>query len=268
MPAADSILLHLPHASTEIPEDIRADFLVEPGELESELLKLTDWFTDELFGLAGAERLVFGVSRLVVDPERFPDDAVEPMAERGMGAVYTRTSNGVKLRNTDRRSELMDRFYFPHHARLEEMTDRILRKHGRCLLVDCHSFPSRPLPCDQDQSPVRPLFCVGTDPYHTPRPLLDRMVDGLTMIADRISLPDSSLPAVWVDRPYSGTMVPASRYRVDSRVSSIMIEVNRSATMDERTGLRSEGFSLVRDQLGELLVSIRDKWIDERLIGG
>lgn len=39
-----------------------------------------------------------GVSRLVVDPERFTDDAQEPMAAVGQGAVYTRTSDGSALR--------------------------------------------------------------------------------------------------------------------------------------------------------------------------
>jgi len=42
---------------------------------------------------------VFPVSRLVVDVERFPDDEDEPMAGRGMGAVYTRLSSGERLRD-------------------------------------------------------------------------------------------------------------------------------------------------------------------------
>jgi N-formylglutamate deformylase len=38
------------------------------------------------------------VSRLVVDPERFTDDAREPMARKGMGVIYTRTASGEPLR--------------------------------------------------------------------------------------------------------------------------------------------------------------------------
>jgi len=41
----------------------------------------------------------FSVSRLVVDPERLPDDASESMSAKGMGAVYTRTSDGAPLRS-------------------------------------------------------------------------------------------------------------------------------------------------------------------------
>ena len=50
---------------------------------------MTDTFTAELFPPTAhaAERIVFPVSRLVCDVERFPDDADEPTAARGMGAV-------------------------------------------------------------------------------------------------------------------------------------------------------------------------------------
>lgn len=41
------------------------------------------------------------MSRLVVDVERFADDEDEPMARRGMGAVYTRLSTGERLREED-----------------------------------------------------------------------------------------------------------------------------------------------------------------------
>ncbi len=71
------IVLHIPHARTEIPDDVRASFVVDDAQLERELLLMTDRFTDELFlvppGVATA--VVYPVSRLVCDPERFPDDA-------------------------------------------------------------------------------------------------------------------------------------------------------------------------------------------------
>jgi hypothetical protein len=54
---------------------------------------MTDAFTAELFPPSAleAQRFVFPVSRLVCDVERFPHDADEPMAARGMGAVYSAT---------------------------------------------------------------------------------------------------------------------------------------------------------------------------------
>ena len=53
---------------------------------------MTDHFTDELFaGSSGTARVVYPVSRLVVDPERFVDDAQETMVSRGMGVIYTKT---------------------------------------------------------------------------------------------------------------------------------------------------------------------------------
>ena len=57
---------------------------------------MTDAFTDDLFALTPLEaaRVVFPVSRLVCDVQRFPHDADEPMALRGMGAVYVKTTNG------------------------------------------------------------------------------------------------------------------------------------------------------------------------------
>ena len=43
-------LLHIPHSSTYIPPDIRRTLAVSDAELEAELLRMTDRYTDELFG--------------------------------------------------------------------------------------------------------------------------------------------------------------------------------------------------------------------------
>ena len=42
------IILHIPHASREIPNSERGDFLLDDDALEQELLAMTDARTDEL----------------------------------------------------------------------------------------------------------------------------------------------------------------------------------------------------------------------------
>lgn len=43
------LLLHIPHASTCIPDDACGDFVVDRDTLDAELLRLTDRFTDRGF---------------------------------------------------------------------------------------------------------------------------------------------------------------------------------------------------------------------------
>ena len=79
---SSSIVLHLPHASTLIPKDLRDDFMLSDEELREELNRITDHATDAIFpgAFPKANAIVFPVSRLVVDPERFSDDSQEPMS--------------------------------------------------------------------------------------------------------------------------------------------------------------------------------------------
>jgi N-formylglutamate amidohydrolase len=65
------LVLHIPHASTKIPADLRGTFLLSDQELQAELDRITDHATDLIFQHAfpGAPAVVFPVSRLVVDPE-------------------------------------------------------------------------------------------------------------------------------------------------------------------------------------------------------
>lgn len=90
------IILHVPHASRVIPPDARAGIVLSDTELEHELDRMTDSFTDIIATRAlagsgiGARIVAPPVSRLVVDVERFTDGS-EPMEAVGMGAIYTRT---------------------------------------------------------------------------------------------------------------------------------------------------------------------------------
>ena len=85
-----SLVLHFPHASTEIPPDLRDTFLLSEQELQVEINRITDHATDLIFQEAfpAALAAVFPISRLVVDPERFCDDSKEPMNSVGMVDLY------------------------------------------------------------------------------------------------------------------------------------------------------------------------------------
>ena len=87
-------VLHLLHASTLILEDIRDDFLLGELELQEELNRMSDHATDRIVlnAFPEAEPVVFPVSRLVVDPERFFDDSEEPMSQVGMRVLHTHGS--------------------------------------------------------------------------------------------------------------------------------------------------------------------------------
>ena len=199
---------------------------------------MTDHFTDEIFsGLVAEDMSVrFPISRLVLDPERFIDDAREPMAERGMGVIYTRGSAGQKLReppSRQQRANLIATYYRPHHQALTAAVERALAKGGVCLVIDCHSFPSAPLPYEADQSRDRPDICIGTDDAHTPARLSDLAVKSFTAAGFHVAL----------DRPFSGALLPSAYYKHDTRVMALMVEVNRGLYMDEASGLRLPSFA-------------------------
>jgi N-formylglutamate amidohydrolase len=192
--------------------------------------------------------LVNGVSRLVVDPERFPEDAAEPMAGAGQGAVYTRTTTGDPLRdpNPAERRRLMDRWYWPYQRTLESIVAGLLERFGTCLILDAHSFSSVPLPSEADRDPGRPEICLGTDPFHTPAPLVDGLARALRAQGFEVA----------VDRPFAGALVPLRWYGTDPRVASIMVEVRRDLYLDEATGAPGAAFDEVSARLARAVAGV------------
>ena len=243
-----TIVLHIPHSSRSVAEGERSGLLLDEAALELELDVMTDSFTDRLFPQVDREwgRVVFPVSRLVCDPERFPEDKDEPMSAKGMGAIYISTSAGSLLRslpNLSERRRILDAWYFPHHTRLAEEVESCLVANGHCLVIDCHSFPDLPLPYEDDQITARPDFCIGTDAYHT----LEFLAGGLVS-----SLRASGYSAS-INFPFAGALVPLRFYRRDTRVQAVMIEVNRKLYMDQALQRPSSNFGTIRTVIEGLL---------------
>ena len=131
-------IVHVPHSGTHIPPEIRNQFVLDDENLQQEIVRLTDWHVDELFdGMVELGGVVFvnRLSRLVVDPERFVDDAREEMAVKGMGALYTRTTEGMTLRcdgfSSADRERLLSEYFMPYAEAFEQLTAKMLDHFGR-----------------------------------------------------------------------------------------------------------------------------------------
>lgn len=249
------IVANIPHAAAFIPPEYRAQFVLTDEELWAQHRAIVDWFTDELYApivRAGGVALVATMSRLLVDTERFIDDEVEMMAARGMGVVYTRTTDLTPLRRPlerGERTELVNRIYEPYHAALLSLVKSTVARFGRCLILDCHSFPAVTLPYEEadtgavcvtaDVPPAelrapRPAICFGTDRVHTPPELLTRFESITTEFGWSHSR----------NTPFGGTIVPLPVVG-DKRVCSLMLEVNRALYMAEGSTTRAAGFGAV-----------------------
>jgi len=216
----ESLLFHVPHASTEIPFH---DGYTRPELIQGEIDKLTDWYTDKIFHVDGVTALKAPCSRVFCDMERFVPDENEPMAAKGMGFYYTHTDDGREFRHAGTWKNLvLHNFYQPHHQRLTQLVADKLRATGQCCLIDGHSFAEVPFVREDDQRPDRPDVCLGTEGIHTPGWLVDA-VRGVYESA-----------GYWVElnRPYAGSIVPLEFLGTEPGVLSIMIELNRRLYLD------------------------------------
>lgn len=216
------VILHVPHASRQVPAAARASIVLDDAAFAVELDHMTDARTDLIAaraaGLATRRpwRFVNLVSRLVVDPERFPDPVREEMAGVGMGAVYTRTSHGAVLRADDPAyaEELLAAYFRPYAAAMTDLVDERLAACGRAVIIDVHSYPAERLPYELHDGP-RPPVCLGTDAFHTPARLADAARDAF-----------APLGLGW-NTPFAGCYVPLRHFGRDARVAALMVEIRR-----------------------------------------
>lgn len=178
--ANNGIIIHVPHSSDVIPTMFRDLFLLSDEALRSELLYMTDWFTDELF-LTQYGILKFPYSRLVCDVERFLAPEEEFMASKGMGMYYTYTHDLKPMKKSPFMTAegllyygIALKMYQMHHYMFTQRVENNIMKDGRCLIIDAHSFPSKALLYEgNDVIADRPDFCIGADAFFTSAELLD-----------------------------------------------------------------------------------------------
>ncbi|MFI8092476.1 N-formylglutamate amidohydrolase [Streptomyces sp. NPDC086080] len=250
--APDSpVILHVPHSAREIPADVRSGIELDDAALERELDHITDAHTASIAEAAAEAagvvpwRFVNRMSRLVVDPERFPDEREEMLAA-GMGAVYTRTTHKDVLRPDGfDAGPLIERYFQPYARAMTEAVAGRLAATGRAVIIDVHSYPSAPLPYELHGEGPRPEVCLGTDSFHTPPGLLDAAREAFAPCG-----------RTGLDSPFAGTYVPLEFYGKRPEVSALMVEIRRDTYMAEPGGPAGRGLPHLATALAALVDAV------------
>ena len=203
-----NLLVHVPHASTYIPENLRKDFIVENDLIDKESNISADLYTEQLARQAWplATIIEAKISRIVLDVERYEDDSKEIMAQFGRGMIYTKSHDGKKIRDKvsqEKRQKLIDQYYAPHWKKLRDSAK------GK-ILIDLHSYPVEPWSIELRPNNGRPEIDLGFTEELTPT----KWVKSITNHFENLDF------EVGHNTPYSGVIDAGAN-------AAIMIEIRR-----------------------------------------
>lgn len=161
-----NLLIHVPHASTFIPEDVWREFIVPKDQVDAEALASADLYTDEIARQAWPQAKIVQaqVSRIVVDVERYDDDTKEEMASVGRGVLYTHDHKQMRIRESlseQRREELLALYYRPHWQELRAQAVGM-------TLIDLHTYPAEPWSIERHAQGPRLEIDIGFTEGLTP----------------------------------------------------------------------------------------------------
>ncbi|WP_296942229.1 N-formylglutamate deformylase [uncultured Massilia sp.] len=141
------LLLSMPHAGTDIPDEIAAR--MAPCALAR---ADTDWHLPALYAFAeemGASTLAARWSRYAIDLNRPPEDTNLYPGQDTTGLCPVDTFGRERLYregmepDADEVARRLQRYWRPYHAQLGAELERLLALHGRVVLWDAHSIASR-----------------------------------------------------------------------------------------------------------------------------
>lgn len=243
-----NIIIHIPHSSLKIPKIFYKKALLSKAEILNENLMLCDLYTDKFLNNKKCYEVRVKFSRLFCDVEKFKDESKEKMAKFGMGAIYTRNSNGNKLINADDmyKEKVLSKYYDSHHNKMDNLITKILKKKKECYIIDLHSFSDY-----QAQKMFNvldyPDICIGIDDEFAD-PILNNII---------LSFLNKCGYDIKINYPYSGSFVPNIAYQNKYKnVKSVMIEINKRLYINNDFTINKQKFVALKSDLNVLLDNI------------
>lgn len=250
------LLVSMPHAGTDIPDDIAARLtsaaLARPD---------TDWHLPELYGFLGqmgASTIAARWSRYVIDLNRPPEDTnlYPGMDTTGLCPVDTfhreplyRDGAAPDAADVQRR---LDAYWRPYHRQLAAELDRLLALHGRVVLWDAHSIASV---CPRFFEGKLPDLNFGTADGKSCAAAMQDAVTAVARAQDRFT--------VAVNGRFKGGYITRHYGQPERNVHAIQLEMCQCLYMDEaapfgyRPDLAAEVQGVLRGVVGAALDWVR-----------
>ncbi len=257
------LILSIPHSGTFFPPEFlgQVNDSVEVMRRNEDLLvdKLLQGATD--FGIPTIKMLVTRVfidlnrDRLELDPAMFynyPEEKnvmFDKHCRVGLGVVhridYLRNPLYKGLLDYHEVEKRLKYVYDVYHNQLQKMIAKCVKKFGFCLLLDCHSMPSKICSIIDDRSGID--ICLGTlFSQSCPQEMSDFFAGQFWNKNYNVEF----------NCPYSGAFITFNYCQPRKKIYTLQLEINRALYADEARLLPNEHFANMADDVSEAVINL------------
>ena len=250
------VVISIPHSGRFFPPQ----FFDMTNLSENELRGNEDCYVDEMLSelsQKGISTLSMNVSRAFIDVNRdqielddhmfedYPADKIifeNSRCRSGYGLIHRVSSNSKpiykKLLSYQEVQDRIKNIYLVYHKKLKEMVEACSKKFGCCLLLDCHSMPSKI--CSIMNDGVKIDVCLGDLFLQScPKELSDCFENLLAQKGYE----------VLKNVPYSGAYTTFHYCEPRRKIYTLQLEVNRALYMNEKSLEKLDSYDKIKSDL-------------------
>lgn len=263
------LVLAVPHAGRFFPPEFLARSALDQQQLRSN----EDLFVDEIvmpLSGQGIPLLSMNFARAFIDANRekieldskmfydYPVDNIAVDNHRcrfGLGLIHRidADNNAIYkgLLSFDEVQERIKNVYDVYHKRLQQLVGKCVKKFGFCVLLDCHSMPSKICSIIPDSPQID--FCLG-DLYSQSCP--PEMTDFLHQEFNQKGY------NVSVNVPYSGAFTTFNYCQPRKKIYTLQLEINREIYADEKSLQKNTQFQQISNDTVQAVLNFAKFLLD------
>ena len=264
------LLISIPHCGTVFPEEFLK--AVTPDVMT--LRKNEDIFVRDLLEpaikQASLTAICLNIGRAFIDVNRakveidpnmfydYPKDELGLNQQRsryGLGIIHKITADSQpiyagKISYLEAQQRITH-IYDYYHNRLKELSDAIIKKFGFCLLLDCHSMPSKI--CSIISESPRIDICLGNLFEQSCPNKISFFVENEFVKREYY---------VSKNRPYSGAFITFNYCEPRRQSYTLQLEINREIYADEELLKKNNDFQKVSYDIGKIVTNLANFLLD------
>lgn len=259
------LVLSIPHSGTYFPPEFLQNVCFDEKVLRRNEDLLVDKLLENAFA-KGITALKMKISRTFVDLNRdrleldpamfynYPkekDILYDKHCRVGLGVIhrinYRRENIYGGLLDYAEVEERLSKVYDVYHARLQQLINKCLKKFGFCVILDCHSMPSKICSIIDDRSGID--VCLGNlFSQSCPQEYSDFLASQFW---------DNNY-SVQENCPYSGAYITFNYCQPKRKMYTLQLELNRLLYADEANLCPNDEFSEVAEEVSDAVINFAE----------